>query len=67
MERIAAWLLRLFSRGSSRLADRMQRLEEHNREVKHDLKNVQAHTDYLKALVEGMRHEGDTRRVPRRE
>jgi hypothetical protein len=62
---LGAWLLSLFSH-RSRLAARMERLDEHNREVRHDLKNVQAHTDYLRSLVLGMRREDDEREPRRR-
>ncbi len=66
MERWWERLAHLFRSGKqSGLAAKVERIDEHHREVKHDLNNLIAHTDYLRSLVLGMRDE-DARKEPRR-
>jgi hypothetical protein len=60
------WCVNIFANKSERLSRRVQQMDERHREVRHELKNVQAHADYLKSLVEGMREEDAVRFVRRR-
>lgn len=50
-------LKRLFRPTRKALVEKVQQLEQQNREVKHDLRNIQARADALKQLIMGMRNE----------
>jgi hypothetical protein len=58
LRRFWDWCCRVFA-GSHGVAQKIHDLDEQQREVRHDLKNVQARADALARLVEGMR-EDDT-------
>jgi hypothetical protein len=52
------WLHNLFFNSrSARLIEHVHRVDQQNREVRHDLKNIQTRTDALRALVLGMRED----------
>lgn len=66
MERWWERLARLFRSGKpSELSAKVEKIDEHHREVRHDLRNIRAHTDYLRSLVLAMRDEGDRKETRR--
>jgi hypothetical protein len=42
---------------TDKVAEHIERIDQRNREVRHDLNNIQARTDALARLVESMREE----------